>query len=107
MRYVAALMAMLVLSLSGCGDKKAEGFSLSDCVGLPCTVQFQRDLLGTTADLPVGPETGSINGAKVCVSGKLLKANSEWVVLLQDDDASEYWIPRDNVLLVSVRKRRE
>ncbi len=81
---------------------------LAGCSGAPdrpskakwATVQIRRDLLGAGGNLPISPTTGSFNGADVCVTGKLLKVNEEWVVL--ERDKQEIWIPRENVLLIQI-----
>ncbi len=97
---IAVLAIAAVMTLSGCG------WDDDDVVQPPCgkkvnaTVQFRRDLLGASADLPIPPTTDGINGASVSVAGTLMLVNEQWVVLEQGD--KELWIPRDNVLLIKI-----
>lgn len=92
-----AILLVAALGLAGCGR--------SDKVKQPpraksATVQFRRDFLGASMDLPVSPATDGINGAMVSMSGKLKMVNEEWVVLGQAKE--EIWIPRENVLLIKI-----
>jgi hypothetical protein len=66
------------------------------------TVQFRRDALGSAHTLPISPITGSINGAKVCLSGELVSVNGEWIVL--EHNEQEFWIPKHAVLLIQINK---
>ncbi len=66
-------------------------------VGAPCKVQFRRDLLGTSRDLPVPPMTDSMNGAETSLSGRFLRMDDEWIVLERNDN-EQVWVPREVVL---------
>ena len=82
-------------------DSQSRSNKFSPQQGRYCAVQFRRDALGASADLPVPPTTSSINGADVSVSGKFSKMNEDWVVLTDSRDA-EIWIPRSVILLIKV-----
>jgi hypothetical protein len=44
-------------------------------------VQFRRDALGASAQLPISPGTSVINGASVVLRGKLVAVRGEWIEL--------------------------
>ena len=92
---VISLIALLIL-LTGCAQPRQPP------TGKTAIVQFRRDALGSASNIPVSPATGSINGAKVCLTGKLLTVNEEWIVL--EYEKQKHWIPRDVVLLIKVIK---
>ena len=102
-----AILVMIfgVLGMTGCESKTPSTRSSTNRIcpeaGAYCTVQFRRDALGASRDLPVPPTTGSINGAEVCVSGKFSKMNENWVVLTESN-GGEIWIPRSMILLIKV-----
>jgi hypothetical protein len=48
-------------------------------VGDSVTVQFRRDALGGGANLPVSPMSYGINGADVCIIGKVEKVQPGWL----------------------------
>jgi hypothetical protein len=98
------IMIFSVLGMAGCESKTSSRSSTNGIcpkAGAYCTVQFRRDALGASRDLPVPPTTGSINGAEVCVSGKFSKMNEDWVVLTESK-GGEIWIPRSMILLIKV-----
>ncbi|MEM9294944.1 MAG: hypothetical protein AAGA57_04005 [Planctomycetota bacterium] len=75
-------------------------------VGAYCTIQFKRDVLGASGDLPVSPTADSIHGASLSIRGSLVTMNRDWVVIKQEDVAvAEVWVPRANVLLLSIRRQ--
>lgn len=95
------LLTVLIatLLLTGCGPgKNNQSTLLKKLTGKPCTVQFDRQVLGTCSDLPVPPMSGAINGAATCVSGTLRKYDSEWLVL--EVEKSHVYIPIQHVLLI-------
>ena len=96
---VLTLFAVISCDSKTSGSKAAN--RITPKAGAYCTVQFRRDALGASADLPVPPTTGSINGAEVCVSGKFSKMNEDWVVLTEGN-GGEIWIPRSMILLIKV-----
>ncbi len=96
-RISIAVVLMVALGLVGCGHREG---TAQPPKAKSATVQFRRDILGASRELPVPPTTDVQNGASVSVSGKLLKVNREWVVLEQDKKV--LWIPRDNVLLIRI-----
>ena len=63
-------------------------------------MQFRRDMLGTSANLPVGPMTDSIDGAAVSVGGKLPGADPDWIALENEVAGGSMWVPRRNVLML-------
>lgn len=67
-------------------------------LGERCTVQFRRDALGAGASAPISPVTHSINGADVAISGELIRADADWLVVR--NEGKERWIARRAVLLV-------
>lgn len=81
------------------GVQKSTATSLPD-QGTHCTVQFRRDDLGASRELPVAPTTSSINGAEVSVSGRFVRGDEEWIVLTNANQ--ELWIPRPVILLMIV-----
>ena len=87
---------------TGASHTAATSIDATDPAHLPlranCTVQFKRDLLGASANLPVSPTTESINGVSVSVSGTLLSLDREWIVLKSGNGT--VWVPRQNVLLL-------
>ncbi|MBN1805059.1 MAG: hypothetical protein JW837_07400 [Sedimentisphaerales bacterium] len=104
-RLVILIIIFSVLGMIGCERKAPSILSGKNrtCpkAGACCTVQFRRDALGASANLPVPPTTDSINGAGVCVGGKFSKMNEEWVVITKDN-SREIWIPRSVILLIEV-----
>lgn len=97
------------LCCAGCvkssSPQEASGVQKSAAISLPdqgshCTVQFRRDYLGSSRELPVAPTTSSINGAEVSVSGRFLRSDEEWIVLTNSNQ--ELWIPRSVILLMIV-----
>ena len=115
---VASLL-LLCCAVAGCGnsaplvastnhkpDRSSSASADLPAIGAFCTVQLRRDLLGAASDLPISPLVNGINGSEVSVSGRLLKVDAEWIVLehRRQDRQSELWIPRGNVLLLSVHK---
>ena len=102
-RLVLTLGAVALLSTASLflGSNRAGAAALGSGgppLGENCTVQFRRDALGSAANLPVSPLTGSINGAETCVIGKLRSFSGEWVVV--ERAADTLWIPKAVVLLV-------
>ncbi len=101
---IAILVIILgVLGMAGCESKTPSAQSSTNRIypkaGAYCTVQFRRDALGASANLPIPPTTGNINGAAVCVTGKFSKMNEDWVILTEGD-SREIWIPRSVILLI-------
>ena len=96
-RLSTIIVFALTLILVGCGQRNVAS---QPPKAKSATVQFRRDILGASRELPVSPMTDIQNGAEVSVSGRLLEVNEEWVVLEQGKQ--ELWIPRDNVLLIKI-----
>jgi hypothetical protein len=70
-----------------------------------CTVQFKRDALGASANVPIPPGTDEVNGAKISVSGILKTVTSEWIHLVSDKN--DLWIPKSSVLLIKIPKAEQ
>lgn len=88
--------------LAGCGHQPESPLSAN--IGDYCTVQFRRDALGAAS--LVAPTTGSINGALVAESGRLVKATPDWIVITGVDTQGqkiERAIPTHAILFVQVR----
>lgn len=97
---LSTLTAVLVV---GCGSDNAAGGKAELPIGQQCEIQFRRDALGQGAELPTSATTGNINGATVNISGTLVSATAEWVVIKKDNDS--LWIPRAVVLLIRVQNQ--
>lgn len=91
--------------LVGCGSDNVAGGKAELPIGQQCEIQFRRDALGQSADLPTSPTVGGINGATVNISGTLVSSTAEWVVIKKDNDS--IWIPRAVVLLIRVQNPTE
>jgi|SRR5579864_6148220 len=105
MRAVPVLLFGVVFALCGCSNSQpaVEQTPLAGKFGQNCTVQFRRgDGLGAGGSVPVSPTTNAQNGAEVCVSGKLQAVKGSWIVV--EADNSEYYIPRESILLVQFNK---
>ena len=103
MRLTAVIWVGVALAFSGCGRGSAEDQPLSAKVGKMCTVQFRRgDGLGAAGTLPVGPTTGSINGAEVSLHGKLVAVEEGWVTIASG--AVIYCVNQESILLIEFRK---
>lgn len=66
------------------------------------TVQIRHDLLGLKTDTGVMIDDAQIAG-RASVTGKLLSISDEFIVLEMEQDR-DVWIPRDNVLLIHIRR---
>ena len=112
-RYFSCAILAIAVGIFSSGCAKVEGPTVhaseqkTETSNLPkqgafCKIQFRRDILGASRELPVSPMTGSINGAEVSVSGRFQRADSEWMILTTTDE-QELWIPRSGILLMEVR----
>jgi hypothetical protein len=90
---IISLLTLLIV-FTGC-DRPSQ-----PPTGANVIVQFRRDALGSANARPISPTTGSMNGARVFLGGKLLTVNEEWIVL--EHEKQEHWIPKDVVLLITV-----
>ena len=91
---------LTALLLVGCGSDNITSSKTELPIGRECEIQFRRDALGQSADLPTSPTVGGVNGATVNMSGTLVSSNAEWVVIKKDNDS--IWIPRAVILLIRV-----
>ena len=100
MRATTVFLAVAAFGMCGCGGEQNP---MAEKIGQNCTVQFRRgDALGAGGSLPVPPNTNAMNGAEVCVSGKLQSIAPAWVVVAQE--RREYYIPRESILLIQFDK---
>ncbi|MEM8865855.1 MAG: hypothetical protein AAGF31_09965 [Planctomycetota bacterium] len=98
-----ALVTLLLVSITGCGDYEADDLSRSQLrrwTGDFVKIQFRRDALGAGRDLPIDPTTDSINGAEVTLAGRLSRVEGS-AILLIDSSEKTVWIPRDVILTVT------
>jgi hypothetical protein len=105
MRAVTVFVFGVAFALCGCSNSPnaVEQNPLAGKIGQNCTVQFRRgDGLGAGGSAPVPPTTNAMNGAEVCVSGKLQTAGGGWIVI--GADKTEYCIPRESILLIQFNK---
>ncbi len=79
---------------------KPSPHALSEYIDRPVRVQFRRDTLGASANLPIGPRTTSTNGAETSLSGKLVRVVDEDIVI--EEDRRLKWIPREVILYVEL-----
>lgn len=110
MKGMAAVLVCAMLWVAGC-DRTAPPPPPPGAVGggphpgAACVVYIRGDALGAGSNIPIPFGTDSMNGARVSVSGKLLAANPDWIVIETPTDAGgsrggQLWIPRENVLAV-------
>jgi len=110
MRTSVAAAVILLMLVAGCEAPDAKPTSsttstsapLSQWIDRPVTIQFRRDLLGTSRELPVGPDTSSINGAETSISGTLVEAHEDSVVIQRDERL--HWVPRETILHIRIDK---
>lgn len=94
---VLALLAVFVTI--GCDPANGDSV-LGRRIGRNCSIHLRPDALGTSANIPVSVMTDVMNGAQVSVTGKLLEANEEWIVIQDEPRNAEIGIPRSAVLAV-------
>jgi len=100
-KTLAIAIVVLAVVLTSCTNKTVT-HPLTSAIGKPCEVQFKRNALGSAADLPVPPTTGSINSAQVSVSGTIRAVTNKSILI--DSGKKAYWIPLDAILLVVVNR---
>lgn len=93
-----AFASAALFALSACAP------SISPPTGKEVTVQVRRDALGAASELPIGPLSGSVNGAVVHVNGLLKNVNGEWIVI-ETAAETEVWFARSSVLLIEYKKQ--
>ena len=69
-------------------------------VGAPCKVQFRRDALGGSSNLPIGPMVDRSDGATVSLNAKYKAMSKDWIVV--QDESGDIWIPCSTILLFKV-----
>jgi len=101
-RTVYGLGLAGALAVAGCGDDDPPPADpmLGGRVGDNCTIYLRRDALGMAGPSPSSPLTGNHNGADTAVSGKLVRVNAEWVVIV--DGGRERTIPKSVILVIEL-----
>ncbi len=97
----AAGILLFALLSTGCrrsGEPDLKDSDLRKWKGDKVEVQFRRDALGSAHQLPVSPTTSAINGARVSLMGVIVDIGPLGLVL--KSGSSQYWIPRESILLV-------
>ena len=102
--FLCCIIVVITVCVVGCKDRSQKDV-LSEKVNSNCTVYFSRAALGGTSSNIVPVTTDNINGAKISLSGKLIKVTPEWIVLEYYLDNNlkmkrNAWIPRGVVLFV-------
>jgi hypothetical protein len=104
LRPVVSLLIGVSLATSSCSPgsdpEDMQNTELSEWIGQTVRIQFRRDALGTAANLPVSPKTGSINGAETTLVGTLLEVNPS--SLLINESERPKWVPREVILFVEL-----
>lgn len=67
-------------------------------IGKMCTIQFRRDVLGTTSGSLVSPAETNVGGVNTAIQGVLKSTSGEWVVIA--DKGQEVWIPKSVILAI-------
>ena len=95
------LVAIAILMV-GCRHRPRPD-ALNEKINSNCTIYFNRVALGGTSANIVPVITDETNGARVSMSGKLLKVTPEWVVIAVGNvaDKKMLWVPRNVVLCIS------
>jgi hypothetical protein len=96
-RHFCPLITGLLILMSGAGCDTSRNFPTPPS-GKECSVQFRRDALGAGGDLPISPETDSLNGATVSLHGTIRSADGDWICI--ERKGTEIWIPKANILLI-------
>lgn len=108
MKVKICVLTLMAMMLTGCKPESKNSSIPKDLIGKVCTVQLDRNALGTACNVPVPPTTGSINGSEVCVGGTIEKIDSNWVVVSQEvrsgADKKTIYIPMESVLLITHQK---
>jgi len=91
--------AVAVLLAAGCDEGGG-----SPEVGSYCVIQFRRDFLGASADMPVTATQSIVGEAEVGVGGTLRKMTAEWIVI--ESQGRDLWIPRASILYMDVTKKQ-
>lgn len=101
------LLATMALTLSGCDEGQDVGMvggKVYPPLGSFVHVQFRRDLLGLSSDKGSSP-VNSDTGMELASSGELRRMTEEFIVLeVANEPDRELWIPRENVLLLDVKR---
>lgn len=107
LKLAILILFILIGTLVSCESEGItdNGSNINDSVernvGKECVVQFKRDILGQSAELPTPANTESINGAEVQLTGKYLGVSDEWVIIEQDGE--EIWIYKPNILYLKFK----
>jgi hypothetical protein len=94
----ALLISCALLSLTNCEPGPVDISGENPLVGKLCTVQFRRDVLGTTSGALVSPEETKVGGVDTTIQGVLKSTSGEWVVIT--DKGRDVWIPKSVILAI-------
>jgi len=72
---------------------------MSPTVGSKCAVVLTASALGIERN-HTGPAT--INGTSNAVYGTFVKQNDQWIVLSQGSKKTQFWVAREQVMLIRV-----
>ena len=101
------LASLLLVTAPGCDESQDVGMvggKVYPPVGSFVHVQFRRDYLGVASEKGTSP-VNSDTGMVLASSGELRRITDEFVVLeVANEPDRELWIPRENVLLMDVKR---
>ena len=102
MKILKLIIAVLIIGvlLSSCSWRHS--ISMRFFKHKPCTVQFKRNLLGSTNALPVSSTTTGISSVDGLLTGNLMRIEKDAVVVSTKDKV--FWIPRDSILYIEWTK---
>ena len=124
LKFLACGLLSSLWAIGGCKENKPAESSpeppepkiAQPKLGVPCTVQFRRDALGYSGEKAVSPLENSNSIGAVSLSGVIVEANEQWIVLDEVErpnivsadgkhPLSTVWIRFDNILLISYDKK--
>ncbi|PXA03848.1 hypothetical protein DDZ13_09400 [Coraliomargarita sinensis] len=78
----------------------SENHTLNHVVGSYVTVYLKRNDLGMAGNLPMSANSGSLNGAKTTLLGRLVAVHDDAIVLRLSEPEMNSWIPLHSILHV-------
>ena len=106
MKPIFLVILIIAVMLPGCDE---ESTIPKQVIGRRCTVQFDRNSLGSAHALPINPTTDGINGALVSLSGVIEQIDSSWIVMsgnMRKPQRDLLYIPMKSVLLIERHKEQ-
>jgi hypothetical protein len=91
------IFAAYMCSLRSMAATPDNGVASALPVARRCTIEFKRNLVAVSSITPIIGDERNNNVASL--TGQLRAQHDHWIVLTVDD-ASEVWIPEQNVLLI-------